>query len=722
MNEQSFLKRNGSMMFASGVVGLLLLMVLPIPTFLLDTLLAVNITISLIVLLVALYLERPLDFSGFPAMLLIATLFRLCLNIASTRLILLNGQDGAEAAGAIINSFGNFVVGGNYVVGVIVFVILVIINFIVITKGSGRIAEVGARFTLDAMPGKQMAIDADLNAGIINEQDAKARRREIENEADFYGAMDGAAKFVRGDAIAGILITTINIIAGFVIGIAQHGMPAGEAAATYTILTVGDGLVSQIPSLVISTAAGIIVSRAADSGDLGSELTKQLFRNTRVLNMVGVILVVFSLMPGMPFFVFTGLAMVMFLAARSVPSGDEAEAAAGQPGAPGQPGLPGQEGADGEGGEPSEAQKIESLLPLDLLELEVGYGLIPLVDRNQNGELLDRIQSIRRQFASQMGMIIPPIHIRDNLQLPPGGYSALIKGVEVSAGELVPDRFMAMNPGEVIGTVPGIETVEPAFGLPALWITGEHRDRAEQMGYTVVDCSTVVATHLSEILKENAADLLGRQELQELLDVFSKQSPKVVEDLIPEKMQLGEVLKVCKNLLREHLSIRDMRTILEGIADHVHLTKNPEILTEFVRQRLSKYISSKLKAPDDQVHVLTIAGDLEDMFRGHVQQIDGDFHLTVDPQVAEQFIRQLEGGVNHQATMGFQPVLLASPELRRAVRNLVERFVPGLVVISHKELSAGTEVTVDTEIGGGIAQAARAAQGVPAGGFQPSMA
>jgi flagellar biosynthesis protein FlhA len=712
---KSFISRYAGLLFPLCVVGLLLLMVVPVPIVLLDTLIAIDITIGLVILLVSLYLREPLDFSGFPAVLLISTLFRLSLNIASTRLILLGGNEGPTAAGHIIATFGNFVVGGNYVVGIVVFVILVIINFVVITKGSGRIAEVGARFTLDAMPGKQMAIDADLNAGLINEDIARKRRARIEREADFYGAMDGASKFVRGDAIAGILITAINIVGGFIIGIAQHGMPAGEAAATYTILTVGDGLVSQIPALLISTAAGIIVSRAAGANDLGSEIVAQLFDSRRVLYLVAGILVVLGLMPGMPFLVFTGVATVMFLAGRA--AGAKSDEKEGESGAAG--GRPSLAPA---GAETAEKDKIESLLPIDLLELEVGYGLIPLVDRNQNGELLDRIQSIRRQFASQVGLIVPPIHIRDNLQLPPGAYQVLIKGVEVAKGELMPERLLAMNPGEVIGTVPGIETTEPAFGLPALWITKDHKDRAEQLGYTVVDCGTVIATHLSEVLKDNAHDLLGRQELQNLLDLFAKQAPKVVEELIPEKMPLGDVLRVMKNLLREQISIRDLRTILEGLADHVHLTKNPEILTEFVRQRLSRPLSNKLKGPDGKIHVLTIDSALEDHLRGTIQQMDGDFHLAVDPKLAEGLLRGLEDAVNRQAAMGHQPVLLVPPELRRPVRNLVERFVPTLVVISHKEVSHGTEVTADGEVGTGLVRPAMPAPQAGARGWQASMA
>jgi len=721
------ISRNSNVIFTSLVVGLLLLMVLPVPTFLLDILLALNIALAITILVVSLYMKQALDFSGFPAMLLVATLFRLTLNIASTRLILLNGANGHDAAGEVIATFGNFVVGGNYVVGIIVFVILVIINFVVITKGSGRIAEVGARFTLDAMPGKQMAIDADLNAGLITEDQARERRTKIESEADFYGAMDGASKFVRGDAIAGILITVINIIGGFIIGMTQHGLPAGEAAATYTILTVGDGLVSQIPALVISTAAGIIVSRAAGSSDLGTQLMGQLFSNQKVLYIVAVIMIGFGLLPGMPFLVFGAIAGAMIAAGRAsapemVLDEETGEMKVAEKKADSNVHLSSTEEGETGTGSAKEPEKIENLLPLDLLELEVGYGLIPLVDRSQNGELLERIQSIRRQFASQMGIIVPPIHIRDNLQLPPGGYSLLIKGVQVADGQLIPERFLAMNPGEVIGTVPGVETTEPAFGLPAIWISDEHKDRADQLGYTVVDCATVVATHLSEVLKENAHELVGRQEMQELIDVFAKTAPKMIEDLIPEKIQLGDILKVVKNLLREHLSVRDLRTILEALADHVHLTKNTEILTEFVRQRLARYISSRLRGEDGQIHVIAVDGQLEEHFRTQIQQVDGDFHLGVSPQIAEGFLGHMEQRMNEMSMHGLMPVLLVSPELRRPVRNLLERFMPQVMVISHKEVATGVSINVQGDVGRGLVeqQPHAIAGGMP--GMQPSPA
>ncbi|MBU0550981.1 flagellar biosynthesis protein FlhA [Myxococcota bacterium] len=682
--------RFAGVIFPSAVVAMLLLMVIPIPTFLLDVFLAFNITLGLIILVVALYLQRPLDFSSFPALLLVSTLFRLTLNIASTRLILLDGD-----AGAIINTFGDFVVGGNYVVGIIVFVILVIINFVVITKGSGRIAEVGARFTLDAMPGKQMAIDADLNAGLLDEATARKRREEIQMEADFYGAMDGASKFVRGDAIAGIMITIINIIGGFIIGMTQHGLPAAEAAAKFTILTVGDGLVSQIPALVISTAAGIIVSRAAGSSDLGGQLIHQLFSSKKVLRLVGVMLAILALAPGMPKIIFFTIAGLLIFASRAPKAG---EAGLGEGGEP----LPALEGHAADGGPPlrPEAEPIEALLPLDLLELEVGYGLIPLVDRGQGGALLDRIQNLRRQFASQMGVIIPSVHIRDNLQRPPGGYAMLIKGVDVAVGELMPDHLMAMNPGDAFGELPGVATVEPAFGMAAVWITKDLRAEAERMGYTVVDSGTVIATHISEVLKNHAHELLGRQELQELIDLFAEKSPKVVEALIPDKLGLGEVLKVARNLLKEQLSIRDLRTILEALADHVHLTKSPEILTEFVRHRLARYISSQVKGEDGEIHVITLEPALEERLRGQMQQMDESFHFNLPQPQAERLLSQLDQAMSQMGVMGYLPVLLVAPELRRATYNLLSGFMSDLVVISHKEIAPGFATRVEARVSG----------------------
>ncbi len=695
-------ENRGNLIFISGVVGLILLMVLPIPTIFLDTLLALNLAIALTVLIVSLYMKRPLDFSAFPALLLMTTLFRLTLNIASTRLILLEGGNGPESAGQIINTFGNFVVGGNYVVGIIVFIILVIINFVVITKGSGRIAEVGARFTLDAMPGKQMSIDADLNAGLISEDQARKRRSEVESEADFYGAMDGASKFVRGDAIAGILITIINIIGGFIIGMTQFGMTAGESGATYTILTVGDGLVSQIPALLISTAAGIIVSRASDGNQLGDQLGSQLFSSPEVLKLVGGIMVLFGLLPGMPLIVFGALATGAFMLSRTV-GGDQGLQAATPLGGGAAGSL--ELNPDGGASPQDSAQRlgdreeaIEEILPLKVLILEIGYGLIPQVDEEQGGDLLNRIQKIRRNFAEEIGIIIPPVHVRDNALLPAGGYSLLLNGVELIHGEVVPNKHLAIDSGEVIEKIDGIDGIDPAFGLPAVWVAEDQIPKAEDLGYTIADSPTVIITHLSKHLKENASELVGTEEMQKLIDIFKKSNPKVVSSLLPEKMQLSEVLKVCKNLLREQLSIRDLRTIFGALLEHVHLTQNTEILTEFVRQDMARYISSLAKSTDDKIHVITLDGALAERFRGQMKQIEGDFHLALPPDLGQAFLERLEDNVKQLLLMGFEPVLLVTPELRRPIRNLTQNLSGELMVLSHKEVVSGIDVSVDGQI------------------------
>lgn len=697
-------ENRGNLIFISAVVGLILLMVLPIPTFFLDTLLAINLAIALTVLIVSLYMKRPLDFSAFPALLLMTTLFRLTLNIASTRLILLKGGDGPEAAGKIINTFGNFVVGGNYVVGIIVFIILVIINFVVITKGSGRIAEVGARFTLDAMPGKQMSIDADLNAGLISEDQARKRRSEVESEADFYGAMDGASKFVRGDAIAGILITVINIIGGFIIGMTNYGMSAAESGQTYTILTVGDGLVSQIPALLISTAAGIIVSRASDDKQLGDQLGAQLFSSPEVLRLVAFILVIFGLLPGMPLLVFGSLAAAFFIFSR-VNSGDDGLQLATPlgGGAAGQLEFSG-DGAPEGGRKPSgdREEVIEEILPLKILILEIGYGLIPQVQvdegHDQSGDLLNRIQKIRRNFAEEIGIIIPPVHVRDNALLAAGEYTLLLNGVELISGEVIPNKHLAIDSGEVIEQIEGVEAIDPAFGLPAVWVGEGQISQAEDLGYTVADSPTVIITHLSKHLKENAAELVGTEEMQKLVEIFQKSNPKVVSSLIPEKMALTEVLKVCKNLLREQLSVRDLRTIFGALLEHVHLTQNTEILTEFVRQRLARYISSLAKSSDGKIHVITLDGALAERFRGQMKQIEGDFHLALAPDLGQAFLERLEDNVKQLLLMGYEPVLLVTPELRRPIRNLTQNLSGELMVLSHKEITSGIDVSVDGQI------------------------
>ncbi len=662
---------------AAGVVGILLLMILPLPAPALDLFLALNITISLLVFLLSLYILRPLDFPVFPSLLLITTLFRLSLNIASTRLILLHGHEGVDAAGKIIMGFGHFVVGGNFVVGAIVFFILVIINFVVITKGAGRIAEVAARFTLDAMPGKQMAIDADLNAGLIDEAEARRRREEISKEAEFYGAMDGASKFVRGEAIAGLIIMAINVIGGFIIGVLQQGMEVASAAQSYTLLTIGDGLVSQIPALIISTAAGILVSRAASTASMGKEFIKQFSSHPQALAVTSIIVFLFSFIPGLPTVPFvvlsTGIAFLAYCAfkeerrVKEEISGKEAEEEAQ---------------AEEEAGEPED---VERLLQLDILELEVGYGLIPLVDEEQGGDLLDRIKSIRRQFAQDMGIIVPPLHVRDNLQLQPGQYRFLIKGIDVAKGDLMIGHLLAMNPGDVRKEIEGVPTTEPAFGLPALWITPEQKEEAQLAGYTVVDLSTVIATHLAEVIKKNAADLLGRQEVQRLLDTLAKQSPKAVEE-VTNVLSLGVIQKVLQNLVRENISIRDLLTITEALADYGEMTKDPEILTEYVRQRLGRAIIKPFVDENETLRVLTVDSQIEETIRNSLQQTEHGVFLTLDPASAQRIISAVQRAVEEAEGKGLVPVILTNPTVRRHLRRLLERFMPDVNVISHSEI------------------------------------
>jgi len=682
------LERYGTVIVAGCVIGVVLFMVVPLPPILLDILLASSITLALTVLLVAIQVMRPLEFSAFPTMLLITTLFRLSLNIASTRLILLGGSTGTDAAGKVIEVFGAFVVGGNYVVGIILFAILVLINFVVITKGSGRIAEVAARFTLDAMPGKQMAIDADLNAGLISETDARQRRKSIQQEADFYGAMDGASKFVRGDAIAGLIIIAINIIGGFVIGVVQEDMAVADAARTYTILTVGDGLVSQIPALVISTAAGVVVSRAASEAELGKELSAQLLRHPHGLYMVALLLVGFGLLPGMPLFVFWTLAAGLTVLARFVakPTAEAEEAQVREEESPTRP------------AEETEQERIESLLPVDLVEVEVGYGLVPLVDTERGGDLLERIGGLRRQFATSHGIVIPPVHVRDNLQLPSGRYVVKVKGVELAQAEVLVDRMLAMNPGDGTSQIAGIDAVEPVFGLPARWITKADREKAEALGYTVVDPSTVITTHLSEVLRQHAHELLGRDELAHLLEVFKRSHPKVVEELVPDLMSSGDVLKVLRALLKEGIAIRDLRTILETLADNAAATKSPDMLTELVRAQLAPAITKSLLTDDGLLHVTVLDRATEDAFREHVAAIDGELQLSVDPVTARRFIEQLEQASEALTASGKPAVLLVPPELRRPVVGLLSRFAPDWTVVSHREVDAATEVRCAAEI------------------------
>lgn len=653
------------------IVGILMAMIIPLPPFLLDFLLALNITLGIIILITTMYTEKPLEFSVFPSVLLMLTLFRLSLNIASTRLILLHGNEGERAAGAVIQSFGRFVVGGDYVVGMIIFVILVLINFVVITKGAGRIAEVAARFTLDAMPGKQMAIDADLNAGIIDEDEARERREEIRRESEFHGSMDGASKFVRGDAVAGIIITVINIIGGLIIGM-MKGLPLSEAAQNYTILTVGDGLVSQIPALVISTASGLLVSRGGADGKLGSDLFRLISSKTVPIYVGSAIVFMLGLVPGLPSIPFLTLGVLLGIAAyfisKAAPEAEAEDAAESSPDVPSGP------------------EEVDDLLAMDIMELEVGYGLIPLVDASEAGNILERIRSIRRQFASEMGIVVPSIHIRDNLRLNSAEYRFLIKGVEVAKFEIMTDHFLAMDPGDVMQRIEGIPTIEPAFGLDAIWIPKDKEEDAKLGGYTVVDASTVMATHLTEVIRNNAYELLGRQEVQHLLDNLSKSSPKAVEELVPSLMSLGMVQKVLQNLLAEKVSVRDLLTIVETLADYATMTKDPEILTEYVRQKLSRSILAEYMGADGSLQVIVLDRKIEDLMNNSLQKNEHGAYLALDPKMAEQIITAIRDKVEQVLNTNLQPLILSSPGIRRHLRKLTEQYVPSAVIISYAEV------------------------------------
>ena len=677
---KTLLQRPQEMLVAVGIVTILGVMVMPIATVLLDLLLSFSITFSLIVLMVAVFMISPLEFSVFPSLLLLITLLRLSLNIASTRIILLNGDQGASAAGQVIQSFGNFVVGGNYVVGTVIFIILVMINFIVITKGSVRTSEVAARFTLDAIPGKQMSIDADLNAGLINEQEARTRRRNLEREADFYGSMDGAIRFVRGDAIAGILITLVNIIGGFAIGVFQQGMEAGEAAQVYTLLTIGDGLVSQLPALVVSTAAGLVVTRAVSDKNLPGELIKQLLDQPVAFVIASGILFFFGLIPGLPHFPFILMSVVAgVIAYFKIQDNQKVE----------QRQLRKKE----DEAKISLPEKVESILPLDIMELEVGYELIPLVDADRNGELLERIKSIRRQFALEMGFIVPPLHIRDNLQLKSNEYSVLIKGVEVARGSIMMGRILAMNPGTTDREIEGIKTTEPTFGLPAVWIPSNKKQEAQMAGYTVVDPATVITTHIKETIKRHAYELMGRQETQTLLDKFKETNPKVVEELIPNALSLGKVQRVFQNLLREQISIRDLRTILEKLSDYASLTQDPDVLTEYVRQGLARPITKQYQSTDGTLSVMTLDRGIEDIIEGSIQKSDTGAFLALEPSVAERFLTRLKEMIEKiTPNIETSPVLLASPGLRMHIRKFTERFIPDLIIISHSEVAPSVQI------------------------------
>ncbi|NMB11093.1 MAG: flagellar biosynthesis protein FlhA [Firmicutes bacterium] len=659
-----------------GVVLIVVMMILPLPPLMLDLLLAVNISLALLVLLLTMSITEPLQLSVFPSLLLIATLFRLALNVSSTRLILLHGF-----AGRIIEAFGNFVVGGNYVVGFVIFLILVVIQFVVITKGAERVAEVAARFTLDAMPGKQMSIDADLNAGLITDREARQRRREIEREADFYGSMDGASKFVKGDAIAGIIITVINILGGFAIGVGQQGMSLAEALQRYTLLTVGDGLVSQIPALLISTATGIIITRAASDKSMGVELTEQLFAEPKVLRVAAGVVFFFAFIPGLPVFPFCllggtigGLAYVLqkWQVSQAQAKALEAE--------------------ERELEETKRPENVLSYLQLDRIELEIGYGLIPLVDAEQGGDLLERVTMIRRQIALEMGLVIPPVRIRDNLQLAPGAYSIKIKGVEVGQGELMLNHYLCMDSGGVLEPVPGIETREPAFGLPALWVPASRRQEAEVAGYTVVDPPSVLATHLTEIIRRYSHELVGRQEVKLLLDGLKEEYGAVVDELVPNLLTLGEIQKVLQNLLQEGISIRNLVTVLESLADCAPLTKDTDILTEYVREALARQISQAHTGDQGFIPAITLDPALEDLVSQAIQHTERGTFVNLDPKDAGRLLDGIAKSWEKASAVGHQAVILCSPPIRLALRRLTERALPSLPILSYNEIAADSSV------------------------------
>lgn len=680
-----FLKRfekytkNTDLLIAISILAVLSVMIIPLPPIILDLALTISLALGILILLVSIYTKRVLDFTSFPSLILLTTLFRLSLNVATTRLILSHGHEGVASAGQVISAFGNFVVGNNYVIGFIVFVILIIINFIVITKGSGRVAEVAARFTLDAMPGKQMAIDADMNAGLITEDAARKRRKEIEKEADFYGAMDGASKFVRGDAIAGIIIMIVNVVGGLLIGVLQKGLDFATAAEYYTMLTIGDGLVSQIPALIISTAAGIIVTRSS-SGDsnMGTEVTGQLFLSTKAVYVSGAVMGILGLVPGLPKFPFFALAIFMCGIAWTMDRYKKEE-------------------AEDERKKSEQAslgpkkENIESMLPLDMVELEVGYGLINIVESDKSGDLLERIVSIRKQFALDLGIIVPSIHIRDNLQLAPGEYRLMIKGNRVGGGTLRPDSVLAMDPGNVSQRIDGIPTKEPAFGLDALWISPHKKEDAEMAGYTVVDLPTVMATHLTEIVRTHAHELLGRQEVSQLVENFKKTHPKVVEELIPDLLNLGAIVRVLQGLLKEHISIRDMLTIFESLADEATKTKDIDLLIEAVRKNLNRAITTKYTT-DGQIPVMTLASRVEELIANSLLQTEQGVQLVMDPNTAHELINEVAVTVESHPEIAGQPILLTSPTARRHLAKLITRFIPQLIVLSHNELSSNANV------------------------------
>jgi flagellar biosynthesis protein FlhA len=681
--------QHGDVWLVAGLFGTVLLLILPVPAILLDGLLAASIALSLLTLLVILYVKQPADFTGFPTLLLFITLFRLSLNVASTRLILLDGY-----AGHIIEAFGNFVVRGNYVVGLVVFLLLVLINFIVITKGAGRIAEVAARFTLDAMPGKQMAIDAELNAGIIGEPEARARRRAVEQEADFYGAMDGASKFVRGDAIAAILITIINILGGFAIGIAQKGMTMTESLQRFTILSIGDGLVSQIPALITSTAAGILVTRAASKNNLGVELGRQLFFHPRAMALLSAMMLVLAVVPGLPmlpFLLLAGLSGgVAYTLHRNGPLGGAASDTKGASGKPGA--APAPVDANGAPIPPKAVEKLETLLQLDTLQVELGYGLISMADTRRGGDLLERITGVRRTFVQEMGMLVPPIRLRDNLQLGPNEYRFLLKGNPIAQGQLQPNHWLAMNATNSKVTLKGIPTLEPVFQLPATWVTDVERKTAEVSGYTLVDAPSGLVTHLSETVRRHAYEILSRQDVQNLLDNLKQTHPTVVNELIPGLLNVGQVQRILQNLLAEGISIRNLAGILERVGDYAAQTKNPDELSEFARRALGAQVTRPFQMQNGSVRVITLDPRLEQQLAQGLRQSANEVALVMEPGLARHVLEKLGKTVQQMLAAGHPPVVLCSPQIRLAFRRFFESNFSDLAVLSYAELPARMEI------------------------------
>lgn len=661
--------------FGIAVVSGVFLMLVPVPPLLMDMLLAISITLGVLILLISTYIKEPLEFSTFPTVLLLTTGLRLGLNVASTRSILLNGATGNVSH--VIQAFGNFVVGGNYFVGIVVFLILNIVNFFVITKGSGRIAEVGARFTLDAMPGKQMAIDAELNAGVIDRDEAKRRRRKVEREADFHGAMDGASKFVRGDAIAGIIITLVNVIVGLIVGVTQYHLSFKDAASRFTILSIGDGLVAIIPSLLISIAAGIVVTRSSTEAGLGEEIQTQIVGHTKPLYVCSGLMAVLAVLPGFPFIPFAALtALFVFLARHSANVAAEKEAA--------------KVAADANAARQSEgtSDSVESMLHVDILSLEVGVGLIPLVDTTQDGEVLERIVSARKQFATDLGIIVPMVMVRDNIQLKPGEYQILLKGNVIGRGNLMADYMLAMDPGDISDPIKGIKTKEPAYGLDAMWIKANQKDDASFRGYTVVNCATVIVTHLTKLIGENAHNLLGRQEAQKLIDNLKADYPKVVDEVIAsDRMSLGDVVKVLQNLLAENVSIRDFLSIFETLADNCKKVSHPDILTRYVRKNIGRGIIKKYLANENTLYIATLDRGVEDVLVGALQTAeDGSTYFNIDTRYVEKLLNTIADAMRKFDVPGTMPILVCGSRIRWDLRKLINRFVPGIVVLAFDEI------------------------------------